>query len=269
MSDHCFLDTTVLVEALLKSAPRRRRARSATRQFSTSTLPVYAIKELKTGALTYFVWLHNRLAESGSVAQTYLALARNMRQPNRVSTGLEALAAASSVIVGTQLASAENKSETDRLQAQLLTLEIRRLILRGWADRRKITSRVDGELACFPEDGPYYDDATGMMFLPNRRCPKGKDCSYAPGLRVRRGDLEKLLTTIKDQNTREDNRRRAALHTLKNTPKRPFEDEDCISLGDAYFALHCPQDAAILTSNIRHHRSLAEPLGRPVIEYIP
>jgi hypothetical protein len=72
-------------------------------------------------------------------------------------------------------------------------LELRRLILKAWADRRKIASEVTQDLACFIEDAPYYDDETGMMFLPNKACPKGRDCAYAPGLRAKKSDLNLLL----------------------------------------------------------------------------
>ena len=59
MIERCYLDTTILVEALLKSRARRRKAADAVRQFSSSMLPVYAIKEFKCGALETYVWLHN------------------------------------------------------------------------------------------------------------------------------------------------------------------------------------------------------------------
>jgi hypothetical protein len=268
MDDHCFLDTTLLVEALLKTTSRRRRARSTIRQFKRSTLPVYAVKEFKAGALANYVWLHNHLAETRSLAKTYSVLTRNMRRPGRVSTSLEALEAASAAILGSDLATAQTSTETDRLTAETLMLEIRRLILKAWADRRKICTETAQELACFVEDAPYYDDETGMIFLPNTKCPKDHDCSYAPGLRVRKKELDILLQVIKGSTRAEDNRRRAALHTLKNTPKRIFDDSNCRSLGDAYFALHCPQDATILTSNVKDHKPLAESLGRTVTEYV-
>lgn len=268
MTDHCFLDTTLLAEALLKTNARRRKAKSTIRQFPKSTLPVYAIKEFKAGPLGNYVWLHNHLAETRSLSQTYSVLTRNMRRPGRVSTSLEALEAANAAVVGTDLASASTRAETDRLTAETLMLEIRRLILKAWSDRRKLSTEVQQELSCFVEDGPYYDAETGMIFLPNSKCPKGMDCSYAPALRRRPKDLDILLHVIQGSSRPEDNRRRAALHTLKNTPKRTFEDASCRSLGDAYFALHCPDGATILTSNAKDHKPLAESLGHSVTEYL-
>lgn len=267
MSDHCYLDTTVLVEALLKDLKRRRKARSAIRQFDRSSLPVYAIKEFKAGPLYNYVLVHNKLAETKSYAKTMNWLGRNRRKMNRLLTGIEAITTGESVVVGTQLAEAKTPAETDGLRAEIVRLELRRLIQKAWADRRKITQAVIQELDCFQEDAPYYDDETGMLFNPNRECPKGQDCAYAPDLRSRQSDLETLLTVISGSDRPEDTRRRKALHTLKNTPRRMFENDECRGLGDAYFALHCPEDATILTSNVKDHKPLAKSLGRDVTAY--
>ena len=267
MIERCYLDTTILVEALLKSRARRRKAADAVRQFSSSMLPVYAIKEFKCGALETYVWLHNKLSETRSVGKTYNAIGRNIKRPARVTTSLEALQAAKQAVIGIDLASATTGAETDRLEAEILMLELRRLITKAWKDRRKLTTTVVQELECFGEDAPYFDDETGMIFLPKKNCTPHQDCSYAPGLRLRELDLDVLLRVIQGSTRPEDNRRRAALHALRNTPKRPFEHRDCRGLGDAYFALHCPQGATILTSNAKDHRPLAEALGREVTEY--
>lgn len=267
MSDYCYLDTTVLVEALLKTLKRRRKARSTVRQYGRSALPVYAIKELKAGALDNYILVHNKLAETMSYDKTMDWLVRNKRRLNRLLTGLEALSAGRATVIGAELATAETPAETDRLIAETVMLELRRLIQKAWSDRRKITSEVVQELPCFQEDAPYYDDETGMIFNPHQKCPPRQDCSYAPALRSRRPDLDTLLTVIAGSTKAEDVGRRAALHTLKNTPNRLLEEKECRGLGDAYFALHCPSGATILTSNVQDHKPLAESLGRLVTEY--
>jgi hypothetical protein len=267
MTDECFVDTTILVEALLKPLARRRKARSAIREFTASKLPVYAIKEFKGGALENYVWVHNKLAETRSLIKTYFSIANNIRRPNRVTTSLEALGTGSSAVIGSTLAASQTSAETDKQQAEIIMLELRRLIRKAWGDRRSITTEVVQELECFSEDAPYYDDETGMIFIPNASCPLRQDCAYAPALRFRKEDLASLLKVIEGFSRPEDNKRRSALHTLKNTPNRAFENQECRGLGDAYFALHCPQGATILTSNVKDHRPLAEALGRSVTEY--
>jgi len=76
-----------------------------------------------------------------------------------------------------------------------------------------------------------------------------------------------LLEVIMGSDRNEDVRRRAALHALKNTPRRQFDNKMCRKLGDAYFALNCPGDATILTSNAKDHAPLAGALGKTVTAY--
>lgn len=51
---------------------------------------------------------------------------------------------------------------------------------------------------------------------------------------------------------------------MYRNPKRPIEDKDCRSLGDAVFAFLAPDGATILTTNERDHKPLAEALGKKV-----
>ncbi|MCP4201222.1 MAG: hypothetical protein GY769_04735 [bacterium] len=39
----------------------------------------------------------------------------------------------------------------------------------------------------------------------------------------------------------------------------------CRALGDAIFALYCPEGAEILTTNVKDHRPLAEAVNRRVV----
>ena len=267
MTDSCYLDTTVLIEALFKTRHRRRKARAAIQAYKNSSLPVYAIKEMSAGALSNIIWLYNKLTESHSLAKTYEAIAANIRRPNRVTTAMELLQAANESIIGVDLADARTVSQTDRMQAEMHALSLRRIIKNGWRDRRKVTTEVVEELDCFPENQPFIDEELGIMTIGERDCPARMDCQYAPGIRKRPNDLDLLLQVIKESDRREDIRRRRALHVLRNTPKRKFENADCRGLGDAYFALHCPEGATILTSNQKDHDPLAKALGKSVTAY--
>ena len=81
-----FVDTTILVDLLLKSGQQNARAKAALKQFDTAELPVYAIKELSAGPLQYFAWLHNKFVVLGSYAETIDALQRMSRSPKRYLT---------------------------------------------------------------------------------------------------------------------------------------------------------------------------------------
>jgi predicted nucleic acid-binding protein len=267
MTETCYLDTTVLIEALFKTQSRRRKARATIQAYRNSLLPVYAIKEMSSGALSNIIWLYNKLTETHSLAKTYEAIGANIRRPNRVATSMELLQAASESIRGVDLGDARTVAQTDQMQAEMHALSLRRIIRNGWRDRRKVTNEVVGELDCFPENPPFIDEELKIMTMRDTDCPVRRDCAYAPGLRKKPNELKLLLDVIKDSERREDVRRRKALHVLKNTPNRKFENSDCRGLGDAYFALHCPEDATILTSNQKDHVPLAETLGRCVTEY--
>src|ERR1035437_12899 len=266
MTDFCHLDTTILIEALFKTSHRRRRARKTIQTYAKSSLPVYAIKEMSVGALSNIIWLYNKLTETHSLAGTYDAIVANIRKPNLVTTSLELLQASSEAITG-DFANARTSTQIDHTLADMHALALRRIIRNGWRDRRKVTTEVVEELECFPENGPYLDEELRIMTIGKRECPSWEDCKYAPELRKRRGALDAMLQVIKDSTRPEDVRRRKALRLLKNKPKRKFENDDCRRLGDAYFALHCPTNATILTSNSRDHTPLAAALGKSVTEY--
>lgn len=267
MTDSCYLDTTVLVEALFKTSRRRRKARNAIKAFKHSAVPAYAIKELSAGALANIVWLFNKLSETRSITRTYDAIVQNLHRRYRVGTAIEVLQTACEGITGADLSDARTFAQTDRMQADMAVLALRRIIQNGWRDRRKLTSDVVSELACFPDKGPYFDEELKIMRSADPKCPPRHDCSYAPQLRVRPKDLVILLEAIRGSDRAEDVRRRTSLHTLKNTPKRVFDDRLCRGLGDAYFALTCPDGSTILTSNVNDHERLAKPLGKSVTEY--
>jgi hypothetical protein len=266
MTDSCYLDTTILIEALLKTRRRRQLARAAIQAYKRSLLPAYAIKEMSAGALSYAVWLYNLLSETRSLTKTYDRIAANIRNPNRVTTALELLHTASETITGVDLADARTFAKTDRMQADMHALALRRIIVNGWRDRRKVASVIQ-ELACFPDEGPYMDEELKIMKPGRAACPAQLDCSYAKELRGRPRDLSVLLEVIMGSDRNEDVRRRAALHALKNTPRRQFDNKMCRKLGDAYFALNCPGDATILTSNAKDHAPLAGALGKTVTAY--
>lgn len=267
MADCCYLDTTVLVEALLKTSRRRRKARAAVQAFDKSLLPVYAIKEMSAGALSYAVWLYNRLCETHSMQRTHEAIASNIKTPNRVTTSLELLGSASEAFSGADLADARTPAQLDRMLAEMNALSLRRIILNGWRSRRKVTTDVVQELDCFPENPPYLDEELRIMTLGKSSCPSNRDCHYASELRKRPNDLNLLLQVLAGSTRREDIRRRKALNVLKRTRRKSFDNDNCRGLGDAYFALNCPKDATILTSNQRDHVPLAEALGKSVTEY--
>ena len=57
------------------------------------------------------------------------------------------------------------------------------------------------------------------------------------------------------------------LFTIDHKPlplKVRLTEEQCRFVGDAVFAFFCPDDAAILTTNVKDHKPLAEAIGKDV-----
>ena len=254
-----YLDTTVFTDALLKRDSRGDSARAALKRYSQTILPVYAIKEFKAGPLQYFVYLHNKLLTTKSVAATLAALSAIGRsQPNRSQTAGTALS--------NLMRAFGDMALTDTQAADTYRSAIARIIISSWRKRRKITSKVSEELTCYSEADPVIAIRTGLFENPGVNCALygTQECCLAIGLKGRGKDLDALVKAIQGQNRREDDNRRGVLRKLLNTPKRPMDAGDCRKLGDAYFALHAPSDAVILTTNLKDHARLANALGKRV-----
>src|SRR5687768_11510927 len=90
---NAFLDTTVLVNLLLKPQHDGIDCKRALAGFPAVETPAYALKEMQLGALRGFVWAHNALKTEGSFTRTLgraHGLSRSL-QRNLTSTSLEAL----------------------------------------------------------------------------------------------------------------------------------------------------------------------------------
>ncbi len=254
------VDTTVLTDALLKRNQQGEVAVRALNSCQETILPVYAIKEFKAGPLDYFVYLHNKLHATRSLAATTRAVAQLVGfQKNRAKTAIEALA-------DLQMQGVQRKMSDHEL-AELYRVSLARLILSAWGKRRKITTSVSGELPCYTEQGPKIEVRTGYMSNSGKLCKLyGNDeCCLSRGLKERKDDLKRLIEAMERRNGREHTRRRAVLHKLANTPKKPMSSRDCVHLGDAFFALNAPPGAAILTTNTKDHSPLADALGKSAV----
>lgn len=263
-----FLDTTVLTDILLK-ATKGRVARASLATFDETLLPVYAIKEFKEGPLRYYRWAYNTLQTTKSFADTLAALHSIASTPQRnlTLTAIEALIEASGSTLKGQLTRSElvslfgSKATPDESLADAFRLSIKVRIYNAWDERRKVTTRVVNELACYTESDPVEN--RGLIELRDRRCKPTKECCLGPDVRKRISDVKALAEVVKNQSSKSENvNRYKVLHEIGRKPTSPLPEEYCKGLGDAYFALYCPKDATILTTNIKDHKPLAEALGK-------
>jgi hypothetical protein len=254
-----YVETTILADVLLKpKSAKQQKAKAALGRYEETLLPVYSIKEWKAGPLDYFAYFHDKLVQTKSLAKTYRALAA-LPRGNRKDTSMEALAAAATLSRSSIL---PGLSGNDQDQADSYRLSIVSLVIRSWRKRRKITSRVTDELACYIESEPHVGK-NGLFNLIPQKCDPEQECCLGPLLKAQPQLLDALRESISKTSQRaEDIKRRQALKLLAKHPSDKVAKETCQHLGDAIFAFFCPPDAVVLTTNLRDHVPLAKALGK-------
>jgi hypothetical protein len=263
-----FVDTTILTNALLKPSSNQS-SKDLLNKYSETQLPVYTIKEFKAGPLGNFAWFHNKLELLGSFRKAMGVLQGVSMSPSRyrVSTALEAIMEATYAtgkttageLVGKYGALAEDEAMiTDRYR-----LAIKDLVYKAWKKRRKMTTKVVQELSCYEE--LELKDNRGLIELKPTKCKVVSECCLADALRSNPGKLRKLCTAIQGQpRNREREKRYQILTDLLRKPKMLIDEKMCRYLGDAIIVYFAPDDATILTTNLKDHESLAAVLGKSV-----
>jgi hypothetical protein len=266
-----FVDTTVLADVLLKPSGLGKAAKAALDRFDETELPVYAIKEFKSGPVRGYIWAHNALVQE----QSFTGALRNLqalyrsKQRNLPSTAMEALTEAQASFGRMTSASLLEKygaaASADKIQSDAYRLRIRTLVIRGWQRRRNVTTRVVVPLSCYDEVNIIENGPKGMLDYHPHRCPAEGECALAQFLRTHLDQVEKLRDVVKSLPQSDEQRRRYhALHDITRKPKHQITEKMCRSLGDAVFALLAPNDSVILTTNTRDHEPLASALGKMV-----
>lgn len=243
--------------------------KNAVARYDSTEMPVYAIKEFKAGPITYFVWAHNKLAVTQSLAKTMTAIASVLRrQPSRASTVLNAV---SEMIlthkqsVGSLAERYGKAADPDAISADQLRYSLRRRVMTGWAKRRELANHVVCPLDCYPETTPTVVNGN-LLSVNSARCREGSGCAIAEAMKQAPEQIDKLRNAIQGQPSKRENERRArVLKDIRRNPKRALTDESaCRALGDAVFAFLCPKDTVILTTNTKDHVPLASALGKAV-----
>ena len=260
------VDTTILTDVLLNSGEVRIQAKRALDFFDQTFLPVYAIKEFKSGPLKNFTWFHNKLATVGSYKKALEALHAMSRTPRQytTSTAIQALKEASGSI-GKQCPAILTKkygenASLDKIWCDELRLALKVAIFRSWKKRRQISTDIIQPLPCYREVAPY--EKRGLIELEPKECIKSGDCTMASLMKTRPDELRSMREAIVDSDKPENKRRAKVLRQLYRTPKLPIEDKDCRILGDAVFVFLATKDAVILTTNISDHVPLAKAVGK-------
>lgn len=263
-----YVDTTILTDVLLKTGEAARSANAAIKRFSDSELPVYAIKEFKSGPLRNFAWMHNKFAQTASYKNALKALQRMSLTPKRytTATAIEALSTAAHSLgsrTGPALAKKYGPRATlDSMLADEYRLALKSKIFLAWRRRRSVTTKVVQSLPCYPEVAPI--EKRGLIEVSPAKCDNSeRECCLASPLKGS-PEVLKALRAACDLDRREGLRRSKVLRQLIRKPKVPMTDRMCFDLGDAVFAFFAPDDATIISTNLKDHEALAGAIGKKV-----
>jgi hypothetical protein len=263
-----FVDTTILADLLLKRDRNYKNAAVALNKFSRTELPVYAIKEFSAGPLQHWVWLHNKLVDTQSLAETVLFLQRESLTPRKylTATALQALAEAMASAPEAEMVCRELEerhgpvASWSQMQTDSVRLEAKTRVLDAWTRRRRVTTAVVEELICYEEKPPTEN--RGLLRINSRTC-RGR-CAVADRLRAA-GGLAEVIEALKKDEKNESRHRRAALKQIYKKPNAPVFHKQCKRFGDAVFVILAPLGAAILTTNVRDFLPMASALGKEVV----
>jgi len=257
-----YVETTVLTDLLLKpNSKKQQRAKAALTRYRKTFLPVYSIKEMKAGPLDTFAFVHDKLVQTQSLADTIQWISELPNLTYLKPTATEAFAAAGQT-AKPRPAKYTVLGDGDKDHADSYRFSLASLIMRSWKKRRKITTQVVDNLLCYLESAPRLRK-DGLFDLSPQECEKDEECCLASRLKADPKVLEALREAIPSNSIRkEDTRRRQALRQLIKHPTEVVTREICRDLGDAIFAFFCPENTIILTTNLRDHGPLAKAIGK-------
>jgi hypothetical protein len=259
-----FLDTTVLADAVLKGGPLHRNARAAIAEYDQLLVPGYAVKELKAGPLRAFRWPHDKVVTTGDWSLAIGAIGSVFKQQNLARTAIEAVAAfESSMTSQLQRDDEISQREARALKAEEARLWLKRQIMRAWRKQSRSPFSPTNPLDCYAVVGPI-ETPGGLIDIAPTRCTMG-DCCIARQLRyepVAARALEDACAALAAKP--EMQKRRNVLRKIRRR-STPIDDRDCRYLGDAVFALQCPADAVVLTTNLVDFAPLTAALGKNAV----
>lgn len=261
-----FLDTTVLTDALLKTNEQGRAARNAIANCSTVLVSRYALKEFRAGPIRAYAWFHNKVAGAVSFAEAVGGIRSVMRQKNLAATAVEALAEFNSSIGKMKLVAAEEQYPRDTINEMMkkeAKAYLRTKVLLAWRALKRTPYQASHPLPCYAEIAPTLNDDGTLEYKP-LMCTLGNCClpKQFAGQKVESQALRDVCALLEDKS--EMRKRRRVLERIIRSPSTALSESECRALGDAVFALQCPVDAVILTTNLADHEPLAKAIGKSV-----
>lgn len=263
-------DATIVTDALLKSGSRAAKAQAALAQ---SDVLDYALKEVRHGPFGNFVYAHNLLAETRSMAKTRERVAALSLQQYKKRTAQEALDQAANdlegqtlsaylSVLGTATTMLGMAASADAVLADHHRRYLSRVIHRAERELHSLRKRAIDPLACFVMH-PLKVERDGQIDDGVRKCVS--TCSLVAQLGPMTSAVATLAGVVAQQPQKRENVKRLdALKFVAAPPGTVSSADPCRALGDAVYALRCPAGGTIITTNVTDHAPLAAALGKNV-----
>ena len=266
LSDKAIIDTTVLFDALMLETGRGEEARAAIRGFAEVLVPQYAIKELKKGPLGTWKWVHNKVVVAVKWSEVMDGVAALYWQKYKLSTSLAAITAFESSFAEILRAKHGGSIPTDKYEAIKLRhgrLRLKTKIFEAWENRYKAPLKAFWPLQCYDELGPV-ETAAGAIDDTPVNC--ARDCVLRKLFSNNPTQASALEAACRELESKDEMKRRGkVIADILRKPGRELTTTQCKHLGDAVFAMLCPDDAVVLTTNIVDHQPLAAALSKTAI----
>jgi hypothetical protein len=262
-----FLDTTVLTDALFKTGNQGRVACDAIAKYRTVLVSRYALKEFKAGPIRAYAWFHNKVTGAATFGEAVRAIQSVRRHKNLASTAIEALAEFHSSIGkirSTSLLDQYPRDTHDEIMKKEAKAYLRTKVLMAWRAVRREPYQATHPLSCFAEVGPSLNDDGTLEYKP-LMCTLGECCLPRQFAEQKTATLALRDVCAQLEGKPEMRKRRKVLDRIIRSPTTSINESECRALGDAVFALQCPVEAAILTTNISDHEPLAKAVGKSIV----
>lgn len=259
---NAILDTTIIADILLKGNQQSSAAKRSLERYETIYLPTFAIKEFKRGPLRAYMWLHNKVVTTQSWAQAIGSVSSVFRQRNLQSTALQAIVDFTSGlrVDRRDLEGLGPIIGADALLSQHARIWLKTKIHQAWRGLFRKPFKLCAPLPCYAITAPR-DLPNGLIDYKPLICTLGP-CSIQKQI-IRERDIAEILENVCRSLPKEEMSKRAIiLRLIRRHPEQKLTDNQCIALGDVVFAIQCPIDAIVLTTNIADHHPLTSAIGK-------
>lgn len=165
--------------------------------------------------------------------------------------------------MGVQLGALAEKyggsASIDRLHADALRLEIKKVVFSSWNRRAELFGGPIDELPCYPNADIRVSDH--LLDNTPRDCPRGVHCCLRERVVSRREELSRIREAIPSDGRQETSRRKRVLRQLEKHSTSQMGASECRAFGDAYFVMFCPEGHTIITTNTRDIDPMARAVG--------